>query len=349
MIVSIIGARPQFVKAAVVSRALRDIGIKETIVHSGQHYDDNMSGKFWQELNIPSYSINLKVGSGSQGRQTAKIIERLESYILSLVIQPKYFLLYGDTNSTLAGSIVASKLNIPIIHIEAGLRSFNRRMPEEINRIVTDHLSSYLFCSSENSVLQLAKEGITENVYNVGDVMFDAVIQFSKHALTINHVLPFTDKEFNLLTLHRPSNTDNEENLSQILIGLKKTKSKILWPVHPRMKKNIANLDIPSNIYVVEPLSYFEMLNVISACNKVFTDSGGLQKEAYWLKKPCITLRDETEWKETLNYKWNIVTGANKDKIYDAYNFVVDMESWVPLYGDGHASKRIATIIKNTL
>ena len=248
MIVTVIGARPQFVKAAVVSRALQQIGIPEKIIHTGQHYDEKMSDVFWEELGLPQWAINLEAGSGSHGVQTARMIEKMEAFLLSLDPAPTALLLYGDTNSTLAGSVVASKIQLPIIHIEAGLRSFNRSMPEEINRIVTDHLSSSLFCSSDNGVDQLAKEGITNQVYNVGDVMFDAVKIFSEYAdsrVQLSSVLPFQFQPYCLLTLHRPVNTDSEENLHNILNAIGSFKMPVLWPVHTRLKKKISQLNIP--------------------------------------------------------------------------------------------------------
>ena len=349
MIVSIIGARPQFVKAAVVSKALNKIGVKEIIVHTGQHYDDNMSKVFWNELDIPAYATNLGAGSGMQGAQTAFMIEKLEVFITELPEPPKAILLYGDTNSTLAGSIVASKLNIPIVHVEAGLRSFNREMPEEINRIVTDHLSTLLFCSSESSSEQLSKEGIKNGVYVTGDVMYDAVKMFSEVAgqkVNLEEVLPFSGKKFYLLTLHRPSNTENEANLNAILSSLGKLDGNVLWPVHPRLKSRVGALNLPGNIKLVDPLSYFQMLQTLNSCEKVFTDSGGLQKEAYWLRKPCITLRTETEWIETLHNSWNILTGPDSLAIEAASSKKVDPASWKELYGNGNASGQIAEIIK---
>ncbi len=349
MILSIIGARPQFVKAAVVSKALNKLNLQETIVHTGQHYDDKMSTVFWDELNIPAYATNLGAGSGLQGAQTAFMIEKLESYISGLQDFPRCMLLYGDTNSTLAGSIVASKMNIPIIHVEAGLRSFNRQMPEEINRIVTDHLSSILFCSSDSSSLRLQKEGIEKGVYVTGDVMYDAIKMFTNIAdqkVRLEDVHPFEKGNYSLLTLHRPSNTENPKNLVSILNALKEINQNILWPVHPRLKSKIESLELPSNIMMVEPLSYFQMLKSLSNCNKVFTDSGGLQKEAYWLKKPCITLRTETEWIETLHNSWNILTGPDFDAIVNAANSSLDYDSWKELYGNGNAADLIAQIIK---
>jgi UDP-GlcNAc3NAcA epimerase len=349
MIITVIGARPQFVKAAVVSKALKEAGLEEIIVHTGQHYDDKMSSVFWDELNIPPYSINLNVGSGMQGEQTAKIIEKLEKYLLCLPALPKCIILYGDTNSTLAGSLVAAKLNIPIVHIESGLRSFNRTMPEEINRIVTDHLSQILFCSSEQNVDQLKKEGITDGVYLSGDVMFDAVLQFGNIAETkifFEDVVQYKKGEYCLFTLHRPSNTNNIDNIEKILSGIGKINLPVLWPLHPRVKHSLNGIIIPDNITIVPPYSYFQMLLVLKYCHKVFTDSGGLQKEAYWLKKQCITFRNETEWTETLHNNWNVVCGTDVECFLNNYNKNTQIDTWSPLYGAGDASIKIVSVIK---
>jgi len=348
MILTVIGARPQFVKAAVVSKALRNTGVKETIIHTGQHYDDKMSSVFWDELKIPKPAINLNIGSGLHGFQTAEMIEQTERFIIMSKKKFRAVLLYGDTNSTLAGAIVAPKLHIPVIHVEAGLRSFNKKMPEEINRIITDRVSDILFCSSEKSVLQLKKEGITKNVYNVGDVMQDAFINFGKIAqkkINLNSLIPFKSGEYNILTLHRPSNTDNNKVLQKIISAFKEIDKPTVFPVHPRIKNKISKINIPDNLKLIAPLSYFEMLIVITHCNKIFTDSGGLQKEAYWANKDCITIRDETEWTETLENNYNILTGDNPEKIINAYFF--ENKSERPnIYGDGSASQKIAEKIK---
>lgn len=350
MILSVVGARPQFVKAAVLSRALCTAGIEEKIIHTGQHYDEKMSDVFWEELGLPKYAINLESGSGSHGVQTARMIEKMEQFILSLEVKPKALLLYGDTNSTLAGSVVASKIHLPIIHVEAGLRSFNRSMPEEINRIVTDHLSSLLFCSSEASVAQLAKEGITNGVYNTGDVMFDAIRIFSEEAtgkITPDQLLPFSERPYSLLTLHRPATTDDDRIVPGLLSVLSEFSMPFLWPVHPRLREKMARMIVPDNVYPTEPLSYFEMLIALKNCHKVLTDSGGLQKEAYWLRKPCITLRPETEWRETVHDGWNTVTDFDYEKIRTAFLREVLPETWHSVYGDGNAAKIMAGHIRD--
>lgn len=347
MLITIIGARPQFIKAAVVSKALKDAGVEEKIIHTGQHYDHKMSEVFWSELGIPPYEINLNVGSGTHGEQTAQMITKIEKYLLENRQAVKGVLLYGDTNSTLSGAIAASKLQIPVVHVEAGLRSFNRAMPEEINRIVTDHLSSLLFCSSQTGVQQLQKEGITSNVYDVGDVMYDALLTFSTR---LNGTMSHADlpkEEFFLLTVHRQSNTDDPANLHAIFKAIASSAGTFVWPVHPRTRKAMADhgIQLPHNLQVRNPFSYFEMLAALKKCSKVLTDSGGVQKEAYWMQKPCITLREETEWVETLANGWNILTGPDTQKIQDAIAKKINPSSWKELYGDGHASEKIAAKI----
>lgn len=349
MIVTVIGARPQFIKAAMLSKALKANGIEEKIIHTGQHYDEKMSSVFWKELGLPKWTINLESGSGSHGVQTARMIEKMEAFLQSLNPAPQALLLYGDTNSTLAGSVVASKMQIPIVHVESGLRSFNRSMPEEVNRIVTDHLSSLLFCSSAESVKQLAREGITQNVINTGDIMFDAVLAFSEEArkkVDLNNLLPFSERPFGLLTLHRPANTDNLENAGEILMAIGDISMEVIWPVHPRLHSKLNSLPIPENIHVTEPFSYFEMLTVLNGCYKVFTDSGGLQKEAYWMKKPCITLRPETEWVETVHHGWNAIVDFNSKRIREAFELTIEADTWYPIYGEGKAAEIMANEIK---
>ncbi len=350
-ILTIVGARPQFVKAAVVSKALAKEGISEKIIHTGQHYDPKMSSIFWDELGIPAPSVNLEVGSGNHGAQTGIMLQKIEDYILSADEKPAALMVYGDTNSTLAGAIVASKLHIPVLHIEAGLRSFNREMPEEINRILTDHVSDLMFCSSEFGVEQLEKEGITKGVHNVGDVMYDAVLAFSKIAekkLQLEDVTSLLSREFILATIHRPSNTDNKEHLNSILEAFSKINSPVLWPVHPRNKQRLNELSIPENVTLIDPVSYFEMMILLKHCKLVFTDSGGLQKEAYWMQKPCLTLRKETEWIETLAEGWNQLVGADTQRIIEAANNL-PTSAWKPLYGTGDAAEQIAGIIKGFL
>ncbi len=341
MIYTIVGARPQFIKAAMVSKALIEQGVPEQIIHTGQHYDYRMSEIFWRELGLPQVVTNLNVGSGTQGKQTAAMIEKIEETLLNGKGDGKAVLLYGDTNSTLAGAIAAVKLHIPIIHVEAGLRSFNNKMPEEINRIVTDRLSSLLFCSSETGKNNLADEGIRDQVFVVGDVMKDAVLQFST---LDDHQGPAMDQPFDLLTIHRPSNTEDLSVLNRILQVLGQPNKPIVWPVHPRVAHK-KGLIVPSCITQIPPVGYLEMLQLIKNCDTVLTDSGGLQKEAYWLHKRTITLRNETEWTETLANGCNVLVGNDAEKIEAARDHQIN-PSWDPnLYGDGKAAKKIAEVI----
>ncbi len=348
-ILTIVGARPQFIKAAVVSKALADAGIREEIIHTGQHYDHEMSTVFWEELELPVPTVNLEVGSGNHGAQTGLMLQKIEQFILDLDKTPDALLVYGDTNSTVAGALVASKLHIPVIHVEAGLRSFNREMPEEINRVVTDHISTLLFCSSAEGVAQLEKEGIHKHVFNVGDVMHDALLTFSKIAeekVDFSDIIPFDPTSYYLATVHRPANTDSEKNLHSILQAFDEFDLPVVWPVHPRNKKTLSKIQVPENLHLIEPVSYFKMMTLLKNCTKVITDSGGLQKEAYWMKKPCITIREETEWVETLDGNWNQITGANTEMILSAMNTEPDT-NWKPLYGTGDAAQKIAAQIQD--
>ena len=349
MIVTIIGARPQFVKAAALSKAISVTSIKEKIIHTGQHYDAKMSDVFFSELGIPGVDKNLHIGSGNHGNQTGKMMIAIEDYLLSQTEEIDGLFVYGDTNSTLAGALVASKLHIPILHVEAGLRSFNRKMPEEVNRVLTDHISSFLFCSSSEGEKQLAKEGVIKNVFNVGDIMYDAVKTFLPYAKQPKLDNFDFKQQYNLVTIHRPANTDNNEILQAILDGLGELPHINIWPVHPRNKSAISSLKIPNNLILVEPFSYFEMLYVLQNSIKVITDSGGLQKEAYWLKKPCITIRPQTEWIETLHHNWNQLCEPNTTDMVRKYNNNPPLASWEPLYGDGKAANKIVDVIKNNL
>ncbi len=348
MIVTIIGARPQFVKAAVLSKALADAGIAEMLIHTGQHYDYKMSEVFFEELNIPGVTHNLNVGSSLHGAQTAEMMIAIEQILIQQKEQVKAVLVYGDTNSTIAGALVAAKLHIPIIHVEAGLRSFDKRMPEEVNRIVTDHLSHTLFCSSQVGVDQLATEGITQNVFNVGDIMYDAVATFvPKARKPEDEVLAAKmEQPFNLVTIHRPSNTDDEQQLQRILDAIgEQSQAQFIWPVHPRNKQKLNSLQLPKNLTICEPISYFEMMYALAHCTKVITDSGGLQKEAYWLKKPVITMRNTTEWVETLHNNWNQLCDFEKTDFKICFEQTPSIESWQPLYGNGSAAIEIVNKI----
>lgn len=353
MIATILGARPQFIKAAVVSAELKKLGIEESIIHTGQHYDANMSEVFWKELDLPSPAINLHVGSGNPVKQTALMLDRLEEYLLPLRDQIRLVLVYGDTHSTLAGALAAAKLDIPVAHIEAGLRSFDKTMPEEINRVLTDHLSRIFFCSSAQGVKWLNREGIRDQVYEVGDVMADALARYlplAEEKIKLENILPFDPGErFILLTIHRQSNTQSMERLALLIETIGSLGMRVFWPVHPRNRETLKPLTLPKNIYLAEPLSYLEMLKVLNHCYKLITDSGGLQKEAYWLKKPCITLRPETEWVETLDHHWNQLA-PDPEAIRIAFSRDPEASGWKPLYTYPEpASTAIARILSQKL
>ncbi|MCB9262676.1 MAG: UDP-N-acetylglucosamine 2-epimerase (non-hydrolyzing) [Flavobacteriales bacterium] len=348
MIVSVFGARPQFVKAAVLSRALSQLGIKEKIIHTGQHYDDKMSSVFFTELGLPGVEKNLHVGSGNHGEQTGRMMMAIEQFLLEQYEQVKAVLVYGDTNSTIAGALVAAKLHIPVIHVEAGLRSYNRLMPEEVNRVLTDHLSAALFCSSETGVENLAREGLTNHVYDVGDIMQDAVNTFLPIALSKNYDTKSLTglSKYNLITVHRPENTDHPEKMNLFLEMISQLDGSFIWPVHPRNNKSIRDYNIPPNLTLCEPFSYLEMLTVLNACESVITDSGGMQKEAYWLKKPCITIREQTEWVETLHNNWNKLSPILDNKLVEDFAAKPTLNTWKPLYGDGKSGITMAETIK---
>jgi len=346
MILTLIGARPQFVKAAVVSRGLTQSGLKEIIVNSGQHYDENMSDVFWRELDIPPPYANLNVGSGNHAEQTAAIMSQLDRLLTALPHAPRAVLVYGDTNTTIAGSLVASKRHVPVIHVEAGLRSFNKRMPEEVNRVVTDHLAELLFCPSQIAVNNLKREGVTENVYDVGDVMFDALSMFlplAQRRFALADIIQV--QRFALLTIHRPSNTDDTPRLQEIMVQLGKLSTNVVWPVHPRNRQHLARIRVPPTVHLIDPVSYLQMLVLLTHAEKVITDSGGLQKEAYWMRKPCITLRDETEWTETLEGGWNRLAGPEQGGLVEAYSNEPH-STWKPLYGKGRSCETIIDEIR---
>jgi UDP-GlcNAc3NAcA epimerase len=356
-ILTVIGARPQFIKASPVNEAIRNAGINEILVHTGQHYDTNMSDVFFSELNIPIPDFNLAVGSGSHGFQTATMLNGIEKLLIEEA--PDCLLIYGDTNSTLAGALAASKLHVPIAHIEAGLRSFNWKMPEEVNRVVADRLSQILFCPSMTATKNLLQEGISQNVHLVGDVMYDAVKNFSTMAAQkslILETLKLQEKNYYLATIHRAENTDIAVNIGNILDALSALDGKVVLPLHPRTRNKMLEYGYNSksyeNIQFVEPVGYLDMLHLQQNSSVILTDSGGIQKEAYWLKIPCVTLRNETEWVETVESNANIITGANQQKILAAVQLFESKAfefSEPDAYGDGTASSQIVEIIKNFL
>ncbi|MDI6793261.1 MAG: UDP-N-acetylglucosamine 2-epimerase (non-hydrolyzing) [bacterium] len=343
--------RSQFIKCAPVSRELRKM-TTEVLVHTGQHYDDNMSKVFFYDLEIPEPDYNLGVGSGYHGEQTGEMLKGIEDVLLKE--QPDYVLVYGDTNSTLAGALTAAKLHIPVAHVEAGLRSFNRRMPEEINRVLTDHISTLLFCPTKTAVKNLAQEGITNGVHLSGDVMYDALlynIQIAERKSTIIKQLKLRPKEYLLTTLHRAENTDRIENLNNILtafVDLSEAGQTVVFPVHPRTRKQLDALDrkAHSNLLMIDPVSYLDMLVLEKNAKVILTDSGGVQKEAYWFQVPCVTLRDETEWVETVESGWNILVGADKKKIVEIALSSTSPATYSNYYGDGATAKRITELLQ---
>ena len=322
-VVTVVGARPQFVKCAAVSRELRSLAT-EVLVHTGQHYDFNMSDVFFEELEIPRPNYNLKVGSGSHGAQTGEMLRTIEEVLLTE--DPQIVLLYGDTNSTLAGALAAAKLHIPVAHVEAGLRSFNRRMPEEINRIVTDHVSSLLFCPTPTAVENLRHEGITVGVSLVGDVMEDSLLHglaMSAQRSTILEQHSLRAGQYYLATVHRAENTDDPHRLRQIIEGFKELGSlevPVVFAVHPRTLPHLTRLGATqlAGLICIEPMPFIDMIALESNAKAILTDSGGVQKEAAWLGVPCVTLRDETEWVETVASGWNLVVGTDPGKIISA-------------------------------
>ena len=374
-IVTIIGARPQIIKAAAISRAIHTHfkdQITEVIVHTGQHYDDNMSAIFFTEMGIPTANYNLSVGSGNHGVQTAKMMEGIETILLKE--RPDALLVYGDTNSTLAGALAASKIHIPVVHIEAGLRSYNKSMPEEINRITCDHCSTLLFSPTNQGISNLIKEGFSTTthskasidhplVFKTGDIMFDNSKYFSSIANEkqgLVEKLQLTPGEFILCTIHRDSNTDNPEHLNQIIRGLLQiqriSNQAIVLPLHPRTRKKMTELLEPavaeelrdnSRIQVIDPAGFLDMISLESTCSLVITDSGGVQKEAFFFKKPCIILREQTEWVEIVENGNALLVGSSEEKLIEAYHQLTTKKDYTypPFFGDGHASEEICRLM----
>jgi UDP-GlcNAc3NAcA epimerase len=350
-LLTVIGARPQFIKAAAVSRVIAERNdITEVIVHTGQHYDANMSDVFFQELDIPSPDYHLGIGGGTHGAMTGKQLEAIESVLLEE--RPDIVLVYGDTNSTLAGALAAVKLHIPVSHVEAGLRSFNRRMPEEINRILTDHASDMLFAPTETAMRNLAHEGIpAERTHLVGDVMYDACLYYSVRARAPDwfNALGVKEGEFVLATVHRAENTDDPARLAGILDGLGRCNRPVILPVHPRTVGRITDLSmtLSGSLHLMPPVGYLEMVWLEKHCALVATDSGGVQKEAYFHGKPCVTLRDETEWVELVDAGWNKLSGVDSNHIASLLGGAFHPDPSTDLFGVGNASARIASLLKN--
>lgn len=357
-ITTIVGARPQFVKEAALSHRLRQIAT-EILIHTGQHYDKKMSEIFFEEMNIPKPDYNLAVGSGTHAKQAADMMVGIETILLQE--KPDAVLVYGDTNSTLAGALAAVKIHIPVIHVEAGLRAYDMHMPEEVNRVLTDRISKYLLCSTETAVENLAKEGIRDGVYLVGDIMCDAVLNYASMQSEIpnrefmkNLILKdgreISDiKTWYLATMHRPDNTDVISRLGEILAALNELDEKVIFPMHPRIVGAIKELEQTNNydnIVWIEPVGYKEMIFLTKNAKKVITDSGGLQKEAYILNTPCITVRSQTEWVETLKGNHNILAIPDKQDILNkVQNTKINWSSHPDYYGRGNAADQICSVI----
>ncbi len=350
-IVTIVGARPQFIKSAALSRALIGSGIQEVLVHTGQHFDASMSGRFFEEMEIRRPDYNLNIHSLSHGAMTGRMLEEIEKVLLKET--PDMVVVFGDTNSTLAGALAASKLNIPIAHVEAGLRSFNRQMPEEINRILTDRMSDVLFCPTQTAVDNLQREGYANfgcSVIRNGDVMQDAALYYSKLSASKSDIikrLGLEDGDYILCTVHRQENTNDQVRLKGIFSALNSLnkRCRVIFPMHPRTREILAENRLCPNFSPIDPVGYFDMIELLRHARLVITDSGGLQKEAFFFKKHCVTVRDETEWTELVDYGFNILTGADQNRIIEGVHQMIDKHSDfdVDLYGNGKASGRIIT------
>lgn len=355
-VVTIVGARPQFIKAAAVSRVIRNDYVSrldEVLVHTGQHYDANMSQIFFDELDIPKPKYNLEISGGSHGAMTGKMLEGVEQVLLEE--RPDWVLVYGDTNSTLAGALAAVKLHIPVAHVEAGLRSFNMRMPEEINRILTDRIASRLFCPTDVAVAHLASEGLVKGVSNVGDVMYDVALYYRQRCDNTDVVLKHygvSRGSYVLATCHRAENTDDPLRLRSICLGLADVAREmpVILPMHPRTRRLVTEAGMApllERVTLVDPLSFMEMIALEQAARVIVTDSGGVQKEAFFYGVPCVTMRDETEWVETLDLGWNTLVGASQTAISDVVLSAQPPGAQASPYGDGHASEKIVAALND--
>lgn len=360
-VITVVGARPQFIKAASVSRAIRKYNLKnpvnqinEVIVHTGQHYDQNMSQVFFEELDIPKPNYNLGNGSGPHGEQTGRMLETIEKVLEKE--NPDWVLVYGDTNSTLAGALAAVKMHIPVAHVEAGLRSYNRKMPEEINRVLTDHVSTLLLCPTVTAVENLRREGVLSGVYQVGDVMFDCMLHYRSKIGNSSPVLTafgLKKGDFVLATVHRAENTDSQANLREIFEAFNNISEQmpVLVALHPRTRKYLQNygIKVAAGVRLLEPVPYLQMVELECNARVIMTDSGGVQKEAFFVGTPCITLRKETEWVETVDSGANILCGASHKKIQDAFNNLDknrrDINCGLDIYGDGQASEKTVSLL----
>lgn len=344
-VVSIVGARPEFVQLAPVSKAFRK-WYEEVIIHSGQHYDYCMSAQFFDELEIPAPDYHLECGSASHGAQTARMLEAIERVLIQE--HPEWVVVFGDTNTTLAGTLAAAKLHLPVAHVEAGLRSFNRAMPEEINRVVADHLSERLFCPTETARKNVYNEGIRQGVEVVGDVMYDALLQaqpvLNARTEKLLHELKLAPQNYALVTVHRPVNTDAAAAMQNIAFALNKLDIPIIFPIHPRTRARLEKYDISwkKHIRFIEPVGYLDMLTLERSAYRILTDSGGVQKQAFFLRVPCVTLREETEWVETVEAGWNVLVGSRSQAILEAVAFSTPETPQQKLFGEGDAAIRIA-------
>lgn len=349
-IVTVLGARPQFVKAATVSRELQQRGVKEVIVHTGQHFDANMSEVFFREMEIPEPHYHLEISNLGHGAMTGRMLEKIE--VVLMAEKPDYVLVYGDTNSTLAGALAAAKLHIPVAHVEAGLRSFDMKMPEEVNRILTDRVSNLLFCPTQTAIDNLHQEGFQHFANRMilsGDVMYDAVLFYRQKAKEVSSILKresLSKNNFALATIHRAENTNDPTRLRSIVDALNEihVKRPVVVPIHPRTKAYLKSNNIDLRVKLIDPVGYFDMLSLLDNCSLVLTDSGGLQKEAFWFSKYCITLRDQTEWIELVEHDVNQLVGADREKIVTAFEDFSskDFPPVERLYGNGDAAARIA-------
>jgi len=343
-ILTIIGARPQFIKAAPMSNAIRKSSVlEEVIVHTGQHFDSNMSSIFFDQLGLKKPDYMLDINGLTHGAMTGRMMEEIEDIVLKE--KPDFILVFGDTNSTLAGALVAKKLHVKLVHVEAGLRSFNMKMPEEINRIVTDRISDFLFCPTQLAIDNLVDEGFEKFnciVEKVGDIMYDALRYFEKNASTESPI----KEDYVLCTLHRAENTDFEAKLAGIISSLNEINKtvKVVMPLHPRTKNYIEKYNLILDFETIEPVGYLEMISLLKNAKLVLTDSGGLQKETYFSNKYCITIREETEWMELIDNKYNVIVGSNEDKIIKVFNelfYKKFPENKIELYGDGTCAEKI--------
>ncbi len=347
-VITVIGARPQFIKAAPVARALKEAGVREFLLHTGQHYESAMSQVFFDELGIAAPHWHLGCGGGSHGAMTGAMLAGIERILIDH--SPDVVLVYGDTNSTLAGALAAAKLHIPVAHVEAGLRSFNKTMPEELNRICTDHISTWLFCPSDLAAGHLADEGVKSGIFVVGDVMEDGLRTTLKRVAREPERLArlgILGSGYALMTLHRAENTDDSERLASILRGISISGHEVVFPMHPRTRAALdrTGLALPPNVKSIPPVGYLDMAALIGGCQYILTDSGGLQKEAFWAGKPCLTLRDETEWNETVTTGWNTLVGASSERIATGSHNISAPTIAPQVNGVQGASQRIAELL----